>query len=301
MIFFLRYFILRAFRNMKGNLFANLTTIGMISVSFLIFLTFSLIAFNLASLLKIWEDKIGVIAYLKRGIPLTEVEGLLKDTRGLEGVETVKYVSPFDAMAFMEGKLGNQRNLLEGIKPGILPSSFEIQLKKDYQNPVRIKEVVSQLSQFPQIEEIQYGQEWVETFSVLVHVVRLIQWILGGIILAAMIFIISNTIQLTVSSRKEEIEAMHLVGASPAFIQIPFYVEGLIQGLLGAGLSILLLLLLYKFFFLSIPLSIREWMAGIPVLFLLPETILWILSGGMILGLFGSFLASMRFLKYAVR
>ena len=299
MIFFLRYFIIRALHNMKGNLFPNLTTIGIIAVSMLIFSTFSLIAFNLTSFLKIWEDKIGVIAYLKKGILVGEIEPILEKTRKMEGIEAVKYVAPSDAMNFMETKLGSQRNLLEGIQSGVLPSSFEIQLKRDYRNPSKIKEVVSRLRQFPQIEEIQFGQEWVETFSVLVHLMRLIQWVLGGLLLAAMIFIISNTLQLTVSTRREEIEIMHLVGASPAFIQIPFYIEGLIQGLLGAGMAILLLLLLYKSFSLYIPFSMREWVGGISILFLPPETIAWILSGGMILGLFGSFVASMKFLKYS--
>jgi cell division transport system permease protein len=143
MIFFLRYVIRRALQNIKGNLFPNLTTIAIIGISMLIFSSFSLIAYNLTSFLKVWEEQIEVIAYLKKGIPAREVEELLKKTRQVEGIETVKYVSPFDALAFMESKLGGQKNLLEGIQPGILPSSFEIRLKKDFRNSIRIKEVVS--------------------------------------------------------------------------------------------------------------------------------------------------------------
>jgi cell division transport system permease protein len=296
----------RALRNMKGNLFPNLTTIAIIGISMLIFSSFSLIAFNLTSFLKIWEDKIEVIAYLKKGIPLSDVEKLLKNTRQLEGIETVKYVSPFDAMAFMESKLGGQKNLLDGIQPGVLPSSFEIRLKKDFRNSISIKEVVSQLNQFPQIEEVQYGQEWVENVSAIVHIFRLTQWVLGGLLLVGIIFITSNTLQLTISSRKEEIELMHILGASPAFIRVPFYIEGLIQGLLGTGLAMLFLfylyykVLLYKVFFLYVTPSMKEWLAGIPILFLPPDKIALIVSGGMVLGFFGSFVASMRFLKYRV-
>ena len=296
----------RALRNMKGNLFPNLTTIAIIGISMLIFSSFSLIAFNLTSFLKIWEDKIEVIAYLKKGIPLSDVEKLLKNTRQLEGIETVKYVSPFDAMAFMESKLGGQKNLLDGIQPGVLPSSFEIRLKKDFRNSTSIKEVVSQLNQFPQIEEVQYGQEWVENVSAIVHIFRLTQWVLGGLLLVGIIFITSNTLQLTISSRKEEIELMHILGASPAFIRVPFYIEGLIQGLLGTGLAMLFLfylyykVLLYKVFFLYVTPSMKEWLAGIPILFLPPDKIALIVSGGMVLGFFGSFVASMRFLKYRV-
>ncbi|PIV19989.1 MAG: ABC transporter permease [Deltaproteobacteria bacterium CG_4_8_14_3_um_filter_45_9] len=298
MMFFLQYVIRRTFQNMMGNLFSNLITIGIIAISMLIFSTFTLLAFNLTNFLKIWEDKIEVIAYLKRGTPSSEVEPLLKKTRLLEGVETVRYVSPYDAMGFMETKLGGQKNLLEGIQPAVLPPSFEIQMKKDYRNSTKIKEVVAHLKEIPQFEEIQYGQEWVETFSVLVHILRLTQWILGGLLLIAVVFITSNTLQLTISSRREEIEVMHWVGTSPSFIRIPFYLEGLIQGFLGGGLAILFLFLLHQGLFLYIPPSMQAWLAKIPVLFLPLETIAWILLGGMVLGFFGSFVASMRVLKY---
>jgi cell division transport system permease protein len=201
-------------------------------------------------------------------------------------------------MDFMATKLGRQKNLLEGIQPAVLPPSFEIQLKKDFRNSTRIKEVVTQLKEIPQFEEIQYGQEWVETFSVLVHAFRLTQWILGGLLLIGIVFITSNTLQLTISSRREEIEVMHWVGARPGFIRVPVYLEGLLQGLLGGGLAILFLFLLHQGLFLYIPPSMQAWMAKIPVLFLPPETIAWILLGGTVLGFFGSFVASMRVLKY---
>src|SRR5512136_702204 len=131
---FLRYVMRRASQNMMGNLFPNLITIGIIVISMLIFSTFTLLAFNLTNLLKTWEDKIEVIAYLKRGIPPGEVEPLLKRTRPLEGVEVVRYIAPFDSMTFIEAMLARQKNLLEGIRPAILPASFEIRLKKDYRN-----------------------------------------------------------------------------------------------------------------------------------------------------------------------
>ncbi len=284
---------------MKGNLFSNLTTIAIIGISLLVFSSFSLVAFNLTSLLTIWEEKFEVIAYLKRGTSLDQVEGLLKQIRQLDGVENVNYLSPFDAMAYMEERLGGQKSLLQGIQPSIFPASIEIRLKKDYWGGTQIEDVVNHLKGMAPIEEIQYGQEWIETFSVLVHLVRLTQWILGGLLLAAIIFIISNTLQLTISSRREEIEAMQMAGASPAFIQVPFYLEGSVQGLLGAGMAIGLLFLLYRVILITITPLLKGWIAGIPILFLPWETITQILLGGMILGLFGSFLASMRFLRYS--
>ena len=295
---FLHYVVTRSLRNMKGNLFSNLGTIGIIAITALIFSSFSLIAYNLVSLLKIWEDKIEVIAYLKKGTPIKDVEDLLANIRSLEGVESVRYFSPSDAMAFLEAKLGGQKNLLEGIQPGVLPASLEIQLKREYRNSTRVREVASRLKQFPQFEEIQYGREWVETFSTLVYILQVTCWILGGLLLSAMIFIISNTLQLTISSRREEIEIMQIVGASPPYIRVPFYIEGIVQGLLGAGLAMGLLFLLHKIIILYLPSSIQVWLAKVPILFLPPEMIGGVLGGGMVLGFFGSFIASMRLLKY---
>jgi len=296
------YFMLaRAIKNMRRNLFPNVTTVGVITISVLIFSAFSLIAFNLASFLKIWEDKIEVIGYLKRKTPAGEVEALLEKIRQMDGVDSVKYVSPSDAMAFMETHLGGQKNLLEGIQPTVLPPSLEVRLKKEYRNSAKIGEVVSQMNLLPQVEEIQYGREWVEMFSSLVRVFRLTQWVLGGLLLLAMAFIISNTLQLTISSRREEIEIMQLVGASPSFIQIPFYIEGMIQGLLGAGLALIFLFLLQKVVLLYLPFSIKDWFARIPILFLPLKTLIGILMGGMVLGFLGSFMASVRFLRSGER
>jgi cell division transport system permease protein len=289
--------LVRAIQNMRRNLFPNVTTIGVIAISALIFSTFSLIAFNVASFLKIWEDKIEVIAYLKKKTPAGEIEALLDRMRGMGGIESVRYVSPTDAMVFMETRLGSQKNLLEGVQPTILPPSLEMHLKKEYRNSTRIREVVSELKQIPQIEEIQYGQEWVEIFSSVVHILRLTQWVLGGLLLVAMSFIISNTLLFTIASRREEIEIMQLVGASPSFIRVPFYIEGMIQGLLGAGLALLFLFLLQRMVLLYFPASIKDWMLQIPILFLPPRTLAGILGGGMVLGFLGSFMASIRLLR----
>ncbi len=295
---FLRYLIRRTLRNMKGKFFLNLSTVGVIAISALIFSSFALIAYNFASFLRVWEEKIEVIAYLKKGISIKNTEELLDHLRSLESVESVRYASPSDALAFLQAKLGAEQNLLEGIQAGVLPASVEIQVKKEYRRADRIRAIAERLKQFPQFEEIQYGREWVETFSALVDILQITSWILGGLLLAAMILIISNTLQLTIASRREEIEIMQFVGASPLYIRVPFYMEGILQGLFGAGLAIGLLFLLHRAVLFYIPSSIQLWLARVSFLFLPPEFIIGILVGGMVLGFLGSILSSARLLKY---
>ncbi len=287
----------QTYRNIRGSLFPNLTTVGIIAVCMLIFSSFTLIAYNLGSFLKIWEEKIEVVAYLKKEVVLGDIETLMTQVRRLPGIERVTYISPFDAMSFMESKLGSQKGLLEGVRPGVLPASFEIQPTADHRTPAKIKELALALKKFPQIEEVQYGEEWVEAFSGFLRVVQKTQWILGGLLLLAIIFIISNTLQLVISSRREEIEVMRLVGARWAFIQVPFYVEGLLQGLIGTGVALFFLFLLHRGLFLYTPLPAASWLSRGAIFFLSTETIGWIIAGGMILGLFGSLVASMKLLR----
>jgi cell division transport system permease protein len=239
-----------------------------------------------------------VIAYLKKGISIKNTEDLLDHIRSLDGVESVRYFSPSDALAFLQAKLGAERNLLEGIQPSVLPASVEIQLKREYRRANQIRTLAERLKQFPQFEEIQYGREWVETFSTLVDILQITCWILGGVLLGAMILIISNTLQLTIASRREEIEIMQFVGASPLYIRVPFYMEGILQGLLGAAIAVGLLFLLHRVVLLYIPSSIQVWLARVSFLFLPAEFIAGILVGGMVLGFLGSILSSARLLRY---
>lgn len=295
---FIRYVIRRTLRNIRGKFFLNLSAVGVIAISALIFSSFALIAYNFASFLEVWEEKIEVIAYLKKGISIKNTEDLLDHIRSLDGVESVRYFSPSDALAFLQAKLGAERNLLEGIQPSVLPASVEIQLKREYRRADQIRTLAERLKQFPQFEEIQYGREWVETFSTLVDILQITCWILGGVLLGAMILIISNTLQLTIASRREEIEIMQFVGASPFYIRVPFYMEGILQGLFGAAIAVGLLFLLHQVVLLYIPSSIQVWLARVSFLFLPAEFVAGILLGGMVLGFLGSILSSARLLRY---
>jgi cell division transport system permease protein len=88
---------------------------------------------------------------------------------------------------------------------------------------------VALLKRIPLIKEVQYGEEWVKRFTTFMNFMRLVGALLGGFLVLAVIFIVSNTIKLTIYSRKEELELLGLVGATRLFIKAPFLIEGLIQ------------------------------------------------------------------------
>ncbi len=291
------YFLRKAYRDIRRNILVNGVSISIIVFSLLIFSIFLLVLFNLNKLLAHWEGEIQVITYVKEGLSAYEVKNLEKHILGLRGVRSIKYVSKSDATLLLKRLFHNQKEILEGLDLNILPASFEIQLKKEFHRGQGLSEFVKQLSQVNGITDIQYGQEWITRLSTIVLLLRWGQWIVGGILFIAIAFIVSNTIKLSIYSRKEEIEIMRLVGATNGHIKIPFLIEGFFQGVSGAALSLGVLFLLYQSFLLKSGPFIKASLGPIAFSFLPWSSMGGVISVGISLGFLGSYLSLARFLK----
>src|SRR6185369_1858733 len=127
-------------------------------------------------------------------------------------------------------------------------ASFEISLKRANRDTQGVELFVSSLKRIPGISEVQYGEEWVRRFNTFLNFMRLLGALLGTFLVIAVIFIVSNTIKLTIYSRRDEREVMALVGATRFFIKAPFLIEGVFQGGAGAILAMGLLFGLYEGF-----------------------------------------------------
>ena len=150
----------------------------------------------------------------------------------------------------------------------------------------------------PAIDELQYGSDWLDRFSAFVALLKFLGWSLGGLLLAATIFVISNTIRLNIFARRDEIEIMRAVGATGLFIRAPFYLEGILQGVIGAcvrpGDPV-------RLSSVSSSMKVYEPMRGLlgnfPVHFLNTEQIAAVALGGVILGLLGTQVSVGRYLR----
>ena len=252
---------------------------------------------NLNKLLVHWEGEIQIISYLKDGLSTHEVKHLERHILEIREVRSIRYVSKSDSTILFKRFFGNQKGILEGLDLDILPASFEIQLEKEFYRGQGVNEFVKKLSRLRGITDIQYGQEWITRLSTIVHLLRWGQWIVGGILFLAISFIISNTIKLSIYSRKEEIEIMRLVGATNGFIKIPFLIEGFFQGVSGAILSVGLLFLLYQSFLLKSGPFMKAYLGPTVFSFLPWNSIGGVMLVGISLGCLGSSLSLARFLK----
>ncbi len=291
-----RYFSGRALTNMRQNILVNVLTISTISLAILIISLFLLVFVNLESVAENWSRKVQVTIYFERELQPFEFSSLKGKILSLVGTERVIYVTKDEGLKRFRSRLKGQESLLEGVSADVLPASIEISLKRAYRSSDVINSYVTELKKIPGITEVQYGEEWVRRFSTFLTFMRLIGLLLGSFLVLAVIFIVSNTIKLTIFARKDELEILGLVGATRLFIKAPFLIEGILQGAVGSILAILILLLCYFGFlhnagnFLSFNLAVTG------ISFLPPMHLVGIFLSGILLGFLGSLISLKRFI-----
>jgi cell division transport system permease protein len=289
----LPYFVGRAVTNFRQNLLASLLTVCTISLSLLLLALFLLVYVNLEGAADRWSDKVQVTVYFENEPSQQEIALLRTRISALAGTERVDYVSKAEAMQRFRSRLKGQEALLDGVGAEVLPASLELRLKRGYRSSEAVETYVSSLKRVPGAQEVQYGEEWVRRFNTFMNFMRFVGVLLGGFLVLAVLFIVSNTIKLTIYSRREELEIMQMVGATPFFIKCPFLIEGVIQGFSGAAIALAALGGFYLAFLHNAGNFLNFNFANAGLAFLPPIYLAALLAGGTAVGLVGS-LASLR-------
>jgi cell division transport system permease protein len=291
----IKYFFARALTNIRQNIFINIVTIGTITLALLIIALFLLVLVNLEGVAADWSKRVQVTAYFDRELSSQELSALKGKIQALPGTENIDYISKDEALKRFRSRLKGQESLLEGVSADALPASLEISLKKGSRGSEAVDVYVVSLKRIPGIGEIQYGEEWVKRFTAFMNFMRLVSALLGGFLLVAVVFIVSNTIKLTIYSRKDELEILGLVGATRFFIKAPYLIEGMLQGAAGSLLALLILFAFYEGFLHNAGnfLSFNPSAGGLSFLPLM--SVLGIFFGGVVLGFIGSITSLKRF------
>jgi len=291
------YFFKEAIRDIRRNLFTNLITIGTISISLIILSIFLLLSLNVKKIIHTFGNEIHITLYLNDNLSTIEIHGLIKEIAHLREISNLSFISRDDALNELKRMLKNQDALLNNLSPNPLPQSLEIQVKREYQNSASIENLVERLKKYNGIQDIEYGEEWLKKFTIVYSFLYLLGILMGGLIILSTIFIISNTIKLSIYSRSEEIEIMKLVGATNRFIKFPFFLEGLFQGALGSLISLGLLFILYRMSTAWLTNQRFSELSFISFSFFTPDLIWMIILSGTILGAVGSLASLTRFLR----
>lgn len=279
-------------------MFVNVLTVGTITLALLIISFFLLLFVNLKGLADIWSSKIQVTAYFEQELPPQEMRALKGRIQSLAATGRVDYVTKEEAIKRFRARLKGQESLLEGVTSDVLPASMEITLQRGSRDNQSVEAYVALLRKIPGITEVQYGEEWVKRFTTFLNFMRLVGMLMGGFLVLAVVFIVSNTIKLTIYSRKDELELLGLVGATRLFIKAPFLIEGVMQGAVGSVVALFILVASYFAFLHNAGnfLSFNPSDAGLS--FLPSEYVAAIFFGGMLLGFLGSLTSLKRFINF---
>lgn len=241
----LGYLIGEGFSNVFKNKKSTGASLMIMCATMIIFGIFLILGENINHFVKEIESAQGIQVFVKNEATQEQVEELGDKIRQLEGVSTTEFVSKEQALDQMKERFGDKKDLLEAYEGenNIFTASYIVTLT----DLSLSQSIQDQILTFENVKKITSKDETVTTLINLANGVKVITGVILGLLIIISVFIIANTIKLTVHARRKEISIMKYVGATNGFIRWPFIVEGMIIGVFASAISIVIVGLAYSF------------------------------------------------------
>jgi cell division transport system permease protein len=243
-----------------------LTLLSVVAIAFSLFVVglFGLTAYNISQAVRVVEEKVEVVAYLRDQVSMGQVDQAITDLRQLPEVAEVRHVTKTEALATAMEEMHEFRDVFSDLESNPLPASLEVRLKSGHRAPSEVTRVARRLEAYPFVEEVDFGDGWVEKIYTIRRLFGAAAMTIGGAFALVAAIIIASAIRIAVFARREEIAIMRQVGATDGFVQRPFILEGLFTGVLGglaaAGLTYMAWAVLNRYLF-AISWVPAEWIA----------------------------------------
>ncbi len=238
----LGYFIGEGFSNVFKNKKSTGASLMIMCATMIIFGIFLILGENINHFVKEIESIQGIQVFVKKEATQEQMDELADKIRKIDGVSTIEYVSKEEALSQMKEKYGSE--LLEQYdgENNIFKDSYVVNLT----DLKKSKEVQTQINTFDMVSKITSSDQTVEALIKLANGIKIVTGVILLLLVVISVFIIANTIKLTVHARRKEISIMKYVGATNGFIRWPFIVEGMIIGMFASIISIILIGLAYS-------------------------------------------------------
>ncbi len=282
-----------AWKNIRRSPYQALAAILIMSLTFLVISFFVFMLFGSSKIVNFFESKPQVTAFFKNEASQEQINELENTLSRSGKVAAIKYVSKEDALKIYKEQNKNDPLLLDLVTADVLPASFEISAIDLSQ----LEEISKDLQKSSIISQVIYQKDVVSALTSWTNAIRKIGLALVILLSAVSVFIMVTIIGIKISHKKEDIEIMRLIGAGRWYIRWPFVIEGIFYGVFGAlvGWMTAAGVLIYATPFLE------SFLKGIPVLPVSYIDLLALLGLeiliAIILGIFSSFLAVLRYLK----
>lgn len=277
----------------RGMGLASVTSIAAVLMILGVVLILVLSINNIVYDTKAKVDEIEIFLY--NDITSDEMDAIEEVALSKEGVLSIIFRSKEQAIEIMKKDWEEDAYLLDGIEEKVLPNAYIIQLT-DIQYA---DDVVNSIKDMKGVEKINYHKEMIDKLMLIANYIRLSGLVLTGILVFISVFIISNTIKITVAAREREINIMKYVGATNGYIRGPFIIEGILLGLLGALVSIIIVYYGYEYLFETINDQLYELLLTslVPPKDLFKDIVIIFISIGTGIGALGSLVSLKRFLN----
>ena len=229
------FFIREAWRSFKAHRGLALTTIFSLTAALTLCALFLLVSWNANQALRAIGDRREMVVYLRDDIADIELQALQAKITELYGSST--FVSRSQAWEEFSQQVGDPE-LLRAVDTNPLPASLRVKLKPELQNFVSMEASAGQIGQFPGVEAVRFGGEWVRRLDAVDSSARRAALAVGIVVALAIVFVIHNTMRLTVLARRQQVEIMMRLGASDRFIALPFLVEAVLQTLVASVVAL---------------------------------------------------------------
>ncbi|MGE9898934.1 permease-like cell division protein FtsX [uncultured Mitsuokella sp.] len=287
------YFIQEVFHSLRRNNWMTFASIGTVAVSLFVLGVFLILVLNMNRLAGMLESQVQISVYLEDHLTDREKRQIGYDIESLQGIDSVTYVDRETAKERLKERLGDQKYLLDALsEDNPLPDAFEVTVT----TPSVVESAAGAIAAMQGVEEAKYGQDVVEHLFDITRLMRIFGFVLMGLLGGATLFIISNTIRLTVFARRKEIAIMKYVGATDWFIRWPFLLEGIVLGCIGGFIAAVAL----RSFYAAMAAKIYSTLAFFPLMPQYPfmnYVTLAILLAGIVIGAIGSVISLKRFLR----
>ena len=251
---------------------------------------------NLSLLMENLQSEIRVLLYLNENITSDRAAYIREAIEAEPEIVEIRYISKKQALLDFVGSLKGSELLLKGLGEDPLPASFELTVDSKHRSSEAMAQLVNRLKGISGIEEIQYGREWVENIERWLRLLRIGAIGIGGLLAFTVTVVIANAIQLTLLSRRNEMEILKLIGATKSFIGVPFILEGTLIGLMSSVLALLILAGLYQLIRENLISVQNVFFGGAWISFLPIPWILGLILMGVGLGCIGSYWSIRRWI-----
>ena len=234
----LGYLIGEGFSNVFKNKKSTGASLMIMCATMLIFGIFLILGENINHFVDQVEAEQGIQVFIKNDATQEQIQQLGDKIKGINGVSTIQFVSKEDALNQMKERFGDKQDLLSGYEGenNIFTASYVVTLADLTQS----KSIQNQILTFDTVKKITSKDDTITTLINLANGIKIVTGVILVLLIIISVFIIANTIKLTVHSRRKEISIMKYVGATNGFIRWPFIVEGIVIGIISSMISILI-------------------------------------------------------------